>query len=169
MYLKLRLLNVPGVVIADVPLLAGPSESGQAPMPLMPQRTEAVVFVSGVHDGTVRAVNYARSLRATETRAVFVALDHSEVESITAAWDERRIPLQLDVVEAPFRELGGPILNEIRRITSRPGSVAAVVIPEVVVPRWWQHFLHGQRALFIKRLLLFEDRVILSSVPYQIR
>src|SRR5439155_16953097 len=76
LYLKLRLLNVPGVVIADVPLLAGPSESGQAPMPPMPQRTEAVVFVSGLHDGTVRAVNYARSLRATETRAVFVALDY---------------------------------------------------------------------------------------------
>jgi hypothetical protein len=29
--------------------------------------------------------------------------------------------------------------------------------------------MHGQRALFIKRLLLFEDRVILSSVPYKIQ
>jgi hypothetical protein len=28
--------------------------------------------------------------------------------------------------------------------------------------------LHNQRALFIKRLLLFEPRVILSSVPYQV-
>jgi amino acid transporter len=169
-YLKVRLLNVPGVVVADVPVLAQARPAEElAPMPLMPQRTEAIVLVSAVHDGTVRAVNYARSLRATETRALFVALDHTEVAAITAAWDERRIPVQLDVVEAPFRELGVPILNEIRRVTSRPGSVAAVVIPEVVVRRWWQHLLHGQRALFIKRLLLFEDRVILSSVPYQIR
>jgi hypothetical protein len=36
------------------------------------------------------------------------------------------------------------------------------------VSRWWQHPLHGQRALYLKRLLLFEERVILSSVPYHI-
>ena len=34
------------------------------------QRTVALVFISGVNDATIRAVNYARTLRATETRAV---------------------------------------------------------------------------------------------------
>ena len=28
--------------------------------------------------------------------------------------------------------------------------------------------LHNQRALYIKRLLLFEPRVLLSSVPYHL-
>ena len=28
--------------------------------------------------------------------------------------------------------------------------------------------LHNQRALYIKRLLLFEPRVILTSVPYRL-
>ena len=96
------------------------------------------------------------------------ALDPSAVEQITRDWEEHHIPIQLDIVEAPFRELGTPIREEVRRVTARPDSVAAVVIPEVVVSRWWQHLLHGQRALFVKRLLLFEERVILSSVPYQI-
>ena len=33
----------------------------------------------------------------------------------------------------------------------------------------WRHIpLHNQNALFIKRLLLFEPRVILSSVPYRL-
>jgi len=30
-----------------------------------------------------------------------------------------------------------------------------------------QRLLHNQRALYIKRLLLFEPRVILTSVPYR--
>ena len=51
--------------------------------PLIPQRTEAIVLVSAVHDGTIQAINYARSLRCTETRALFVALDPAEVEPIT--------------------------------------------------------------------------------------
>ena len=167
LYLKVRLLGVPGVVVADVPVLA--AAEGERGRPLIPQWTEAIVFVSAVHDGTIRAVNYARSLRATTTRAVFVALDHSEVQTIAREWEERHIPVQLDIVEAPFRELDVPILEEVRRVTSRPDAVAAVVIPELVVRKWWQELLHGQRALFLKRLLLFEDRVILSSVPYQLQ
>jgi amino acid transporter len=168
--LKLRLLSEPQVVVADVPVFQDPDSPTPADLrPLIPQRTVALVLVSAVHDGTIRAVNYARSLRATETRAVYVALDPGSVEDITREWEERRIPLELDIVEAPFRELHVPILEEVRRVTARPDSVAAVVIPEIVVSRWWQGFMHGQRALFIKRLLLFEDRVILSSVPYKIK
>ena len=37
-------------------------------------------------------------------------------------------------------------------------------MPELVVSGW-RRLLHNQRALYVKRLLLFEPRVILSSVP----
>jgi len=30
----------------------------------------------------------------------------------------------------------------------------------------WQFPLHSQNALFIKRLFLYEDRVLLTDVPY---
>ena len=32
----------------------------------------------------------------------------------------------------------------------------------------WRALLHNQRALYLKRLLLFEPRVILTSVPFQL-
>jgi len=44
-----------------------------------------------------------------------------------------------------------------------------VIIPELVLPRFRDHLLHNQRALFIKRLLLFEPGVILTSVPFHLR
>ena len=40
--------------------------------------------------------------------------------------------------------------------------------PAGVVLHGWRRILHNQRALYIKRLLLFEPRVILTSVPYQL-
>ena len=40
-------------------------------------------------------------------------------------------------------------------------------MPEMVV-RGWARLLHNQRALYIKRLLLFEPQVILAAVPYQL-
>jgi amino acid transporter len=167
--LKLRLLTVPQVVIADVPMVA---EDG-APVgvdgrSLIPERVVALVFVSAPHDAAVRAINYARSLNAHEVRAVFLASEPEEVPEVLEQWADRGIGIQLDVVEVPFRDLGPPLLEEVRRVTADGNTVAAVVLPEFQVTRWWHRILHNNRALFIKRVLLFEPRVILSSVPYQL-
>jgi amino acid transporter len=167
--LKLRLLRERQVVITDVPVLQEGAALGAVDgRPLIPHRTVALIFVSGVNDATIRALSYARSLRANEIRAVNFALDPRDVQQLQGDWADRRIPVELDIVEAPFRDLGPPILEEVRRITAEGDSVAAVIMPELITKRWWHGLLHNQRALFIKRLLLFEPRVILSSVPYQL-
>jgi hypothetical protein len=56
----------------------------------------------------------------------------------------------------------------VRRFTSRPDTLVNVVLPEFIVSHWWQLPLHNQNALFVKRLLLTEPRVVLSSVPFVI-
>jgi amino acid transporter len=167
-WLKFRLLREPQVVVTDVPVLR---EAGAEPdvRPLIPSRLVVLVFISAGHAAAVRAVEYARSLRAPETRAVFFAMDPHDIEDIQKDWATRRVPLPLDIVEAPFRDLGPPVLEEIRRITGGPDAVVSVVVPELVVAKWWQNFLHNQRPLFLKRLLLFEPHVILSSVPYRLK
>jgi amino acid transporter len=165
--LKLRLLSEPGVVITDVPvLMVEGSPAGVDGRPLIPERVVALVFVSASHDASIRAVNYALSLDAHETRAVFLATEPEEAPEILERWAERSIGVQLDVVEAPFRDLGPPLLEEVRRVTDAPGTVASVIMPEFLVTRWWHRILHNNRALFIKRVLLFEPRVVLSSVPF---
>jgi hypothetical protein len=83
--------------------------------------------------------------------------------------DWRQFPtgIPLEVVDAPFRDVGRPLLSYLRGITADPDAVAVVVMPEVVV-RGTDRLLHNQRALYMKRLLLFEPRVILTSVPFQL-
>lgn len=165
--LKVRLLREQGVVVTDVPVvLEGGQLVEEDARPLIPEHVVALVLVSSAHDATVRAVNYARSLQAAETRAVSVALDEEEVPELMRRWAELGMRIPLDVVEAPFRDLGPPVLEEVRRVTQDPKAVATVILPEFVVRRWWHPLLHNNRALFIKRALLFEPRVILSSVPY---
>ncbi|MGH3926490.1 MAG: hypothetical protein ACRDTT_27115, partial [Pseudonocardiaceae bacterium] len=165
--LKVRLLREPQVVITDVPVRVeegGPE--GVDARPLIPERVEALVFVTTPHDAAVRAVNYAVSLSAHDTRAVFLATEPEEAPGVLRRWAELGIDVRLEVVDAPFRDLGPPLLEEVRRVTADPGTVAAVVIPEFLVTRWWHRLLHNNRALYIKRQLLFEPRVILSSIPY---
>ena len=167
--LKVRLLGEPQVVVTDVPVLAPHAQpTGVGARAVIPERIVALVFVASVHDATLRAINYARSLNAHETRAVFLATEPEETPAFLAEWAKRGIGIQLDVVEAPFRDLGPPLLEEVRRVTSSRGTVATVILPEFLVTKWWQRILHNNRALFIKRELLFERSVILSSVPFQL-
>jgi Amino acid permease len=166
--LKLRLMNEPGVVTTDVPVLA-PDAPTRAIRPLIPDRVETVVFLSRVHLATLRALRYARSIRAHDTRGVYFAIEHENVDEIQREWFEQRVSLELDIVETPFRDLSTSVLEEVRRITAHPGAVASVVLPELVVSKRWHHALHNQRALFLKRLLLFEPGVVLSSVPHQLQ
>jgi hypothetical protein len=165
--LKVRLLSEPGVVVTDVPVFAAEGSSEPARL-VVPRRRVALVLIAGVNDATVQALNYARSLNPDDLRAVYFAFEPYEIEPVWQEWIDRRFDVVLDLVEAPFRDLGPVVLEEVRRVTDRAGAIANVVIPELVVARHRHEFLHNQRALFIKRLLLFESDVVLTSVPYRL-
>jgi amino acid transporter len=158
--LKLRLLAEPGVVITDVPLVGREA-------PGVPKRPACRVLVSGAHGASLRAINYVRSLGFEDALAVFFAFDEEESRRIRREWSWREVDFPLEIVQAPYRDIGDPLLRYLRQITIDPDAVAVVVMPELVLTGW-RKLLHNQRALYIKRLLLFEPRVILSSVPYQL-
>jgi hypothetical protein len=115
----------------------------------------------------LRALAYAQSLGVEDTRAVSFAFDGDAAAKVRAGWNSAGIQLPLDLHEASYRDIGAPLLAYLRSLTADPDTVVNVVMPEVVV-RGWARILHNQRALYIKRLLLFERHVILSSVPYQL-
>ena len=157
--LKLRLLREPGVVITDVPVLA---QNGGQPLP---RRAACRLLVSGAHAASMRAANYASTLGFEDTKALFFAFDNEESERLGSDWLASGIRIPLKIEEAPFRDIGDPLLASLRKITADPEAVAVVIMPELIFSGP-QRLLHNQRALYIKRLLLFEPRVILTSVPY---
>jgi amino acid transporter len=161
--LKLRLLSEPGVVVADVPSVS----RSRSPEGRVPDRLAVRVLLAGVHGGALRALNYAESLGIEDTRAVSFAFDAEEAARFENDWRAAGVTTPLDLSDAPYRDVGDPLLDYLRELTADPGTAVNVVMPEIVV-RGWARLLHNQRALYIKRLLLFESRVILSSVPYQL-
>ena len=158
---KLRLLREPGVVVTDVPLLAPDGKLE------LPRRAVCRILVSGAHAASMRAANYAATLEIPDTRAVFFAFDADEAEQLRTEWAVKQMPIPLEVAQAPFRDIGDPLTAYLREITADPEAVAVVVMPELVFGGM-SRALHNQRALYIKRLLLFEPRVILASVPYRL-
>lgn len=147
--LKLRLLVEPGVVVADVPAVT----SDRRPEGKVPGRLIVRVLADGLDDATRRAVEYAQLLGEGDLRAVHVG-DRS--------WREDELGLPVDV-EPEQDRLGDAILAYTRRLTADPSAAVNVILPERLHENL--RLLRGRRALAIKRCLLFEPRVILSSVP----
>jgi hypothetical protein len=170
LWLKASLLFERGVVVTDVPLL--PEErlaaAAQAAHPLEPERSVVLIPLSGVHAATIRAIAYAKSLHPASIEGIYFSSDPEEVHGIMEQWDAWEVDISLSIVDAPFRDLRAPLLQEVRKYTSRGDTVVTVVLPEIVVRRWWQHLLHNQTGLFIKRLLLFEPGVVVTSVPFRL-
>jgi amino acid transporter len=160
--LKLRLLPEPGIVVTNVPVVA-PAGDG----PVNPRRVVSRVLVSGVQAASLRAVNYARSLDLPDSRALFFAFDEEEAKTIERDWNRAELDFPLDIVEAPYRDLGDPLLQYLRELTADPEVAVSVVMPELVI-HGWRRLLHNQRALYLKRLLIFEPQIFLSSVPYHL-
>jgi amino acid transporter len=159
--LKRRLLDDPGVVIADVPVVSGADSAST------PERVVTRVLVSDVHAASLRAVSYAKALGLADTRAVNFAFERADAVAIERAWAREKLDVPLDVLEAPYRDLGDPLLHYLRGLTADPDVAVSVVMPELVISGV-RKLLHNQRSLYLKRLLLFEPRILLSSVPYHV-
>lgn len=128
-----------------------------------------LVLVASVNAPSLRALSYAKTLRAASLTAVTVAEDPAEAEVLRATWEAHGIDVPLRVLSSPYRSLVQPILQHVREAPERtPGSVVSVVIPEYVVGRWWEQPLHNQSALRLKTRLLFMKNVVVIDVPYRL-
>jgi hypothetical protein len=164
--LKSSMLREGNVTVTDVPVVLQPGDPLGAGRIQIPPRTVTILVLGAVNAVSLRAARYARSLGATETRAVTFDLDPEAIHAIEEGWFDAQLEIPLDIVEAPFRDLSVPMLGEVRRYSQREDTIVNVVIPEAIVSHWWQLPLHNQTALFVKRLFLYEDRVVVTSVPY---
>ncbi len=148
----------------DSELLPGPAGV------TLPSRVHTVVLVSKLHAPTLQALAYARATRPTTLTALTVQTSPTETAALRQQWLERDIPVDLVVLDSPYRDVTGPVLDHIAQLRrTSPRDVVAVFIPEYVVGHWWEHLLHNQSALRLKARLLFRPGVMVTSVPWQLR
>jgi amino acid transporter len=167
--LKASLLTEPGIQVLDVPVVREDIDES-IDQAHEPSRHYVCVMVSGLHNATLQAIEYAETLQATDLRAITFGLDPEEAEALGDHWLEARIPHPLEVEASPFRDIGSSLVAYVRQQFKPDGidRVVTVVLPEFVVPKRRHQVLHNQTALLVKRRLLFERGVVVVSVPYKL-
>ncbi len=76
------------------------------------------------------------------------------------------------MLPSPYRFVLMPLVEHILELVRlHPDRQIAVLVPELVVKRWWQTPLHNQRAQMLKLLLLLRGnpRIIVINIPWYIQ
>jgi hypothetical protein len=133
------------------------------------RRHRVIVPISGVHRGTLAAMDYARSL-SDDITAVHVSLDPDDAERIRVKWQAWGDGCRLVTLESPYRLLIEPLLQYVDEILAmrQENEVVTIVVPQFVPGRWWHNLLHTQTAFMLRLALVGRKGVVVTDVPYQI-
>lgn len=132
-------------------------------------RKRVILPVSGVHQGTLYALRFARSL-SNDVTAVHVSVDPEQTERIRQKWDIWGEGVRLVILDSPYRLLHEPLMDYIAEVAAhrQPNEYIAVVVPEFVPEHWWQNLLHTQAALTLRFAFRSMPGVVILDVPYQV-
>ncbi len=62
-----------------------------------------------------------------------------------------------------------PALEHIESIhRANPREVVVVYVPEYIVGRWWEGFLHNRASMRLRERLLTVPRVVVAAVPWHL-
>ena len=136
----------------------------------LPKRVapRVLVPVGRLDKATISALAFATSISA-EVTAVYVADDASDIQRMRADWERWGGPVNLVILESPFRALIPPLMAYIDA-TDRadPEQPTTVVLPEFVPRHFWEYPLHNQTALRLKLRLFFRRNTVVVDVPYHL-
>lgn len=166
--LKALLVREPDIQVLDVPILRHDIDPS-VDQAHEPARNHVIVLLSGVHNATLQAIAYARTLNPTDIRGLSFGLDPEQTERLGNEWIKVGVPHPLEIEESPYRDLGMSLMEYIKRFKADGvNRVVTIVIPEFIVKKRRHQILHGQTALIVKRRMLFENGVVVVSVPYHL-
>ena len=132
-------------------------------------RHRVILFIAGVHKGSLTALKYARSL-SSDITAVHVSIDPKETQKVREKWETYGEGIRLLVLESPYRLLIEPVMEYVNMLIDmrQPNELVTVVVPQFVTSHWWENLLHNQTALLLRFALLFKPGVVILEVPYQV-
>jgi amino acid transporter len=139
-----------------------------SPPELTTRSVQTLILIDDVHAETVRLVNFAKSL-GHPWQAVHVAISPEKAEQVKKKWLQRIGEGDLVIIESPYRLLAEPIQDYIHQVqTKYPGCYVHIIMGHLAMDTFWGQALHQNTALIFNVALSHMDRVVVTTVPYQI-
>jgi len=132
-------------------------------------RHRVIMPVSGVHQGTLAALRYARML-SDDVTAVHVAIESADTEKVRQKWETWGEGVRMVVLDSPYRLFAEPLLGYIAELANRrqPGETITIVVPEFVSSNRLSGALHTNTANLLRDQLKNQHGIVITNVPYHV-
>ncbi len=139
-------------------------------LPARRTRHRVILPVSGIHQGALEALRYAKLL-SDDVTAIHVSIDPIEAEKVQKKWKTWGEGTRLIILDSPFRLFIEPLLEYIEEIIDnrQPNETISIVVPQFIPSKRWHQALHMRTADFLRQELLSRPGVVVTDVPYQVR
>jgi amino acid transporter len=139
-------------------------------LPARHTRHRVIMPVSGIHQGTLEALRYAKLL-SDDVTVIHVSIDPTEAEKVQKKWKTWGEGTRLIILDSPFRLFIEPLLEYIEEIIDnrQPNETITIVVPQFIPSKRWHQALHMRTADFLRQELLSKPGVVVTDVPYQVR
>jgi len=137
--------------------------------PTRQTRHRVIMPISGVHQGTMDALRYARLL-SDDVTVVHVSLDAAETAKVQKKWTTWGEGTRLVVLDSPYRLFVEPLLEYLKEIIDgrQSNETITVVVPQFIPSKPWHNVLHMQTANVLRSELLNKHGVVVTDVPYHV-
>lgn len=132
-------------------------------------RHRVIMPVSGVHQGTLAALRYARIL-SNDITAVHVSIEPAESEKVRKKWEKWGEGVRMVMLNSPYRLLMEPLLEYIAELARQrqPGETLTIVVPEFVPNSKLTTALHMNTAEILRHQLKRQPGIVIIEVPYHV-
>lgn len=139
------------------------------PTPKRIIRNRVIMPVSGVHVGTVAALQFASTL-SNDVTVVHISIDPKETQKIKDKWELWGDGYRLVVLDSPYRLFLEPLLEYIDKISAiqAPNEIITIVVPQFIPKHWWTNLLHMRTAEPLRKALMHRKNIVITEVPYQV-
>ncbi|HEU0297308.1 MAG TPA: APC family permease [Anaerolineales bacterium] len=139
-------------------------------LPARSSRHRVFMPVSGIHQGALEALRYARLL-SDDVTAVHVSIDPEETEKVQRKWRIWGEGTRLIILDSPYRLMIEPLLDYLEDIIEnrQANETITIVVPQFIPSKRWHNALHMRTAEVLRQELLSKRGVVVTDVPYQVR
>jgi len=132
------------------------------------RNVQTMILVDDVHAETVRMVNFAKAM-GEDWHAVHIGVKPEKIPVVQEKWQKRIGEGRLVVIESPYRLLAEPLREYILNLQSNdPECYVHVIMGHLVMDSYIEQALHQNTALIFNLALAGLERVVVTTVPYQI-
>ena len=137
------------------------------PRPEGMKGTPCIVLLQSINKATLKALNYANTI-SDDITVLHICRYPEHARELREQWADLKIPLKLEIIENPFRDITRTLKCYIykREKDLGHGENLTVILIKYVANHWYDVVLHNQTTYFFEQLLSHYKNVTSAIIPY---